>query len=401
MAELTGVDATLLDDEEALRTMLVDALITAGADVRQVVAERFAPNGITVVAVLAESHASVHTWPEHGLAQVDVFTCGQTADPVHAVDLLAAAFGASGVHRQVVARGLPPRTVEEPLAPGLTRRWELGAVHFAARTPYQRVLIADTSHGVTLFCDDERQSAEATERVYHEALLLPAALLAAGRESVLVIGSSEGVASQLAVAAGARLVDHVDIDAECVRACARHLPYGYTPAELDAAERYIGPVRVHYTDGAGFVADCSRRYDIVVVDLPDERPDQPDAQINRLYAVPFLQRCADLLTAGGVVVSQAGSPAVWRDATLRAAWERFTAVFAQVVPYASDEHEWTFLIGRRTAASDPVADMVTRFPELPVRPSSIDASMLVARTVPSLRLRAGQSLGRPCLPDTA
>ena len=401
LAEMVGVEAALLDDEDALRKVLTDALIAAGAEVRQVVSERFTPNGITVVAVLAESHASVHTWPEHGQAQIDVFTCGQRADPVRAVDLIAVAFKARSVHREVLARGLPPRSVEEPLAPGLTRRWQLGTVHFAARTPYQRVLIADTTHGVTLFCDDERQSAEATERVYHEALLLPAALLAARCDSVLVIGSSEGVASQLAVAAGARLVDHVDIDAECVRACARHLPYGYTPAELDAAERHDGLIRLHYADGVAFVADCSHRYDIIVVDLPDERPDQPDAQINRLYTVPFLQRCADLLTDGGVVVTQAGSPAVWRDATLRAGWERFHAVFAQVVPYASDEHEWTFLIGRRTAASEPVTDMLRSFPQLAVRPSSIDAPMLAARTVPSLRLRAGPSGERHCFPNAA
>ena len=133
--------------------------------------------------------------------------------------------------------GSIPRSVEERLSPGLTRRWQLGAVHYTARTVHQRVLIADTTHGVTLFCDDERQSAEATERVYHEALVLPAALLAAR----LSTGSSSSARVRASprssvVAAGAHLVDHVDIDRECVRACARHLPYGYTPAELDAAE---------------------------------------------------------------------------------------------------------------------------------------------------------------------
>src|SRR5207342_3465728 len=148
--------------------------------------------------------------------------------------------------------------------------------------------------------------------------------------------------------------------------------YGYTTADLAAAERHAGPIRLHYTDGAAFVADCPNRYDIVVVDLPDERPHQPDAQLNRLYAVPFLRRCADLLTDGGVVVAQTGSPAMWRDATLRAGWGRFKAVFAQVIPYICDEHEWAFLIGRRTAASQPVTDMLARLPHLPVSPTSID-----------------------------
>jgi spermidine synthase len=259
----------------------------------------------------------------------------------------------------------------------------------ADQTPYQRVLIAETSHGTTLFCDDERQSAEASQLVYHEALFVPAALLADRCERVLVIGSSEGVVSQLAVAAGARLVDHVDIDRQCVRACAAHLPYGYTPDELAAAERHEGPMRLHYADGHTFVEETGERYDVVVVDLPDERPDEPDAQINRLYRAEFLRRCAALLTDGGVVVSQAGSPALWRNATLRAARDRFAEVFAQVVPFVSDEHEWVFLSGRTAAAADPVAAALARLDRLALPPTSIDAAALRSRTVAPYHLRTG------------
>lgn len=394
LAELTGVDAALLDDVDALRTALHDALVAAGAQVRQLVAEAFVPHGATVVALLAESHASVHTWPEHGSAHVDVFTCGTTADPERAVRLLAAALGATGTHLEVVTRGGPPAVVTEPISAGLTRRWALGAVHHRATTPYQRVLIADTAHGVTLFCDDERQSAEATQLVYHEALFVPAALLAARCERVLVIGSSEGVVSGLAVAAGATRVDHVDIDPDTVRACAEHLPYGYTPGELAAAERHEGPVHVHYADGREFVERSGAEYgdyDVIVVDLPDERPDEPGAQLNRLYAVDFLARCAQRLTDGGVVVSQSGSPALWRDATLRAAWSRFQEVFgADGVVYAGcDEHEWAFLCGTRPAPPDPVAHMQARLQALPVRPTSLDALTLRTRTVAPITLRKG------------
>jgi spermidine synthase len=282
------------------------------------------------------------------------------------------------------------REVVEPLGAGLTRHWRLAAVHHEARTAYQHVLIAETAHGTTLFCDDERQSAAATQLVYHEALFVPAALLAASRERVLVIGSSEGVVSHLAVATGAQLVDHVDIDAECVRACAEYLPYGYSPGELAAAERHAGPVRVHYGDGMAFVDAATGRgdrYDVVVVDLPDERPDEPDAQLNRLYSAPFLRRCADLLTDGGVVVSQAGSPAMWRNATLRSALDRFREVFRQVVPYVSDEHEWAFLTGRRVDGPDPVGEMTARLPHLGFVPASLDAQALRARSVLPHRLR--------------
>jgi spermidine synthase len=281
----------------------------------------------------------------------------------------------------------PTREVVEALGPGLTRHWLLGVVHHEAKTPYQHVLIAETAHGTTLFCDDERQSADATQLVYHEALFLPAALLATRRDRVLVVGSSEGVVSQLAVATGAQVVDHVDIDPDCVRACAEHLPYGYTPEELAAAERHEGPVRVHYGDGAAFVEETTDRYDVVVVDLPDERPEDPEAQLNRLYTVDFLRRCAGVLTDGGVVVSQAGSPALWRNATLRAAKDRFDEVFAQVVPYVSDEHEWAFLSGRLSAGPDPVGEMTARLDGLGYRPASLDVAALRTRSVLPFALR--------------
>lgn len=284
---------------------------------------------------------------------------------------------------------MPGRDVVEVLGPGLTRHWRLDAVRYEARTPFQHVLIAETAHGTTLFCDDERQSADSTQLVYHEALFLPPALLAARRERVLVIGSSEGVVSQLAVTAGAEVVDHVDIDPDCVRACAEHLPYGYSPEELAAAERHAGPVRVHYGDGLAFVAETASRYDIVVIDLPDERPDDPDAQLNRLYDAAFLRRCADLLTDGGVVTSQAGSPALWRSATLRAALDRFGEVFGQVVPYVSDEHEWAFLTGRRVAGPDPVGEMTQRLARLGGPPATLDAEAMRARSVLPFGLRRG------------
>jgi spermidine synthase len=365
LAELVGVRPELLDDEPGLRAALGGALAEAGAKVLDMVAHRFDPRGLTVLAVLAESHASVHTWPERGGAFVDVFTCGGSADPGRAVELLATRLGGRLARCEVVPRGGGGARVAEPISGGLHRVWDVHEVLWSGRTAYQDVLIGRTAHGVALFCDDERQSAAATQLVYHEALVVPALALADRVADVLVIGSSEGVASELAVAAGARRVDHVDIDAECVRACARWLPYGYTPAALAAAERGEGPITVHYTDGWEFLTGCDRRYDVVVVDLPDERPDDAAAQHNRLYGVEFLRRAAAVLRPGGVVTGQAGCATLWRNETLRRSVERFNEVFETVLHYGSDEHEWSFLSGAPDAVADPVRRVAERLAALP------------------------------------
>lgn len=277
----------------------------------------------------------------------------------------------------------PTRSITEPLAPGLTRTWELTEVVCEAHTEYQHLVIGRTRQGMALFADGERQSTELSQLVYHEALLVPALLLAARIERVLVIGSGEGVVSQLAVAAGATHVDHVDIDREAVRLCARHLPYGYTPEELAAAERGLGPVTVHYSDGWSFVENSAAAYDIVVIDLPDERPCA--AQHNRLYDADFLERCR---TIARVVTAQAGCPTLWRHESLHWAWRRFHDVFDRVVYFGSDEHEWAFLSGLSGQADDPLAAMSARLRTLPYRPSTIDAESLVASTVPPKGLRS-------------
>jgi diaminopimelate decarboxylase/spermidine synthase len=275
------------------------------------------------------------------------------------------------------------RDIVERLAPGLTRTWRLSEVICDVRTEFQHVLIGRTEQGVALFSDGERQSTEFSQLVYHEALLVPALLLADKIEHVLVIGSGEGVVSQLAVAAGATRVDHVDIDREAVRLCAEHLPYGYSTAELLGAEKGLGPITVHYCDGWSFVAEAGASYDVVVVDLPDERTEP--AQHNRLYDTDFLRTCRDI---GGVVVFQAGCPTLWRNESLQYSWRRFHETFDTVLYFGSDEHEWAFLSGLAEAVADPVAAMSARLAALPYQPQTIDANSLIASTIPPKTLRA-------------
>ncbi|MFJ1759862.1 spermidine synthase [Amycolatopsis sp. NPDC088138] len=279
--------------------------------------------------------------------------------------------------------------IHEPLGPGLTRVWEVEDVVFSARTAYQDVLIGRTAQGVSLFCDGERQSTEASQLVYHEALMVPALLLADQVRRVLVIGSSEGVVCELALAAGAEVVDHVDIDEQAVRACAEHLPYGYTTADLAEAERGDGPVRLSYEDGWAFLAAAEERgdtYDVVVIDLPDENTD-PDAQHNRLYGKDFLGRCARLLAPGGVVTCQAGCPTLWRNETLLASWRRFREVFGTVLYFGSDEHEWAFLSGRVDRVEEPGALVARRFGERGSGAVTLDAETLLASATPPYSLR--------------
>ncbi|MFF7939148.1 adenosylmethionine decarboxylase [Nocardia gamkensis] len=389
LAEFGGVDADLCDDLERLESALRESLIAAGVTICDVVHKKFEPQGVTVLALLSESHASIHTYPESGDIFVDVFTCGSIgAGASKAVELLRDALAPKDVRMQVIRRGHGSQRIEEPVGAGLTRIWDLHEVLVDTHTPFQHMVIARTEQGISLFSDDDRQSTEFSQLTYHEAMMVPAFVLAEKLDKVLIIGSGEGVASQMSVAAGATHVDHVDIDQLEVELCARHLPYGYSSDELAAAVEGDGPIKVHYADGWDFLATAAQagtRYDVIVIDLPDERVE--DAQHNRLYEAEFLSRCRALLAPGGVLCAQAGCATMWRNETLKRSWERFHEQFGTVVHYGSDEHEWSFLFGLVDTVDDPVGRMTDRLARLPYRPETIDARALVRGAIEPHALR--------------
>lgn len=86
------VRAERLDDLEHIERTLRRCVEVAGATLLHIHLHRFTPNGgISGVAVLAESHISIHSWPEYGYAALDVFMCGRT-NPRAAIDVLKEAF---------------------------------------------------------------------------------------------------------------------------------------------------------------------------------------------------------------------------------------------------------------------------------------------------------------------
>jgi S-adenosylmethionine decarboxylase proenzyme len=70
-----------LDDAEFLTNVLENAAQRMGSKVVKTVSHDFSPTGTTVVLILAETHMSIHTWPEHKYAALDIFICGEEIDP--------------------------------------------------------------------------------------------------------------------------------------------------------------------------------------------------------------------------------------------------------------------------------------------------------------------------------
>ena len=109
MAEFWGCKE-YLDDREMLEKILKASAEKAGATVLKVISHKFEPQGVSVVttAVLAESDASVHTWPEYGYAAISVFTCGNTVDPRVCIEEIRKRLLPENVMEMIVNRGIIP-----------------------------------------------------------------------------------------------------------------------------------------------------------------------------------------------------------------------------------------------------------------------------------------------------
>ena len=98
-------EATNLDDPELIDRTLREAAVTAGATILHSHFHHFSPNGgVSGVVVLAESHISIHTWPERNYAAVDVFMCG-VCDPHTAIPVMQRTFQAARVEVDEQRRG--------------------------------------------------------------------------------------------------------------------------------------------------------------------------------------------------------------------------------------------------------------------------------------------------------
>jgi len=110
LLELYRCDYEKLNDESFLRCTISNAAKCANATVLNLISNKFEPQGVTAIALLAESHLSIHTWPESHYSAVDIFTCGKNMNPERASQYLIEVLLAEEHLLRIINRN-PPSTV--------------------------------------------------------------------------------------------------------------------------------------------------------------------------------------------------------------------------------------------------------------------------------------------------
>ena len=168
---------------------------------------------------------------------------------------------------------------------------------FMGRTAFQNVTILDThDYGKMLIIDDQPQSAEEDEYIYHEALVHPAMMTHPDPRRVLIIGGGEG--ATLREVLRYRAVEQavlVDIDRELVELCKKWLP------EWHQGSFYNPRAELVFADGKAYMEHTETRFDVIVLDGCDAMEDSPALS---LYSEEFYRQTRARLAPGGILVVQ-------------------------------------------------------------------------------------------------
>jgi len=373
LADISGSTSELLDDAAGLENLLREAAIAAGATVLTAHHHSFEPQGASAIVVLAESHVSIHTWPEWGGATLDAYTCGG-ADPEHLVDLLIDRLAPQHVRRATVNRTVPKGPADpafrfaEFITPADRYEHDLAEIYVQATSEFQDYVIGRSDvWGRMLVLDGVVQSTEADEFIYHEGIVHPAAYAVAGvapLRDVLVLGGGEGACLREVLRwPSVQKVTMVDIDAEVVNACRAHLPRHHQGAFDDPR------VSLLHEDAVAFLArQPSASLDLVISDMTDPVEAGPSTFC---FTVEYFREIARVLRPHGVVAVQAG-PASPVEVALHAKVIRtMQRAFPSVIPYAVDAPCYGRDLGFVIASAQ---DLATRLkaPAIRAMDSSLD-----------------------------
>ncbi len=105
LVEFYDCDKKILNDLESIKSLMLEAARKSNATVVESVFHKFKPYGVSGVVVVAESHLTIHTWPEYGYSAVDLFTCGEEVDPWKGFDYLQVVLNAGRRTTMEIKRG--------------------------------------------------------------------------------------------------------------------------------------------------------------------------------------------------------------------------------------------------------------------------------------------------------
>lgn len=321
--------AEILNDAKLLEKLLTKAVSDLGMEILNTHFHSFLPHGVTGAIILSTSHFSIHTWPEHRYAALDLYTCGnQELWPVLEELLIEMKAGSACVYE--LSRGHESKN--EPAMKDLIfthdgskkkdseriveLRDDRGNAYdsiqlkelvegqhdilYHGSSQFQDITLVE-ANDLRLYLDQELQFSSLDERHYHEALVFPAMEMASDHERVLILGGGDGLAlREVLKYPNVKHVDLVDIDPQVIE-LAKTNPKLITQNNRSLLDERVN---IHFEDAKKFILRELQPYNVIIIDFPDP----VDPVISSLYTIELFSQTAKILSKQGVLVCQSNSP---------------------------------------------------------------------------------------------
>ena len=257
---------------------------------------KFEPQGFTLVALLAESHMSFHTFPEHNIISFDFFTCGKVS-PAVALDIIKKEIE----HKRIVKKEFNRDTIslyhDIYSSAGLKKSYVVNNVleDFTSKVGQHIEILDLEQFGKSLFIDNEIQVATSDEHLYSSTFVNSGLKLNKDKEKAAIIGGGDGGVARECISKGFNFIDWYELDPEVVEVCNKHLGrIGNKATEKNSVKCIWGDA----FESIKKVEDD--KYDKIFVDLNDD-------QFCIDLAAKNMDSLVRILKPNGVITAQVGS----------------------------------------------------------------------------------------------
>lgn len=269
IAEFIYCSKNILDDKEKLEHVMKAGIEKCGLGLKTINGYKFNPVGVTIIAIISQSHIAIHTYPEARHASIDIFTC--STDNYQTQKLLR--FLKSKLRPKTVRviellRGNPIEIKDKDWITsfsgsrhGFEIRYHVRKKLLDKKTKYQQMdIIENEDFGRMLFLDKEIQISERGANIYNSSLVLPLVEAKNSLEKVAILGGGDGGVLHELLKHNPENIFLVDIDDEVIKASKRHLGGICKDAFSDPRVRIV-------IDNANKFLEKNHGFDAIIYDL--------------------------------------------------------------------------------------------------------------------------------------
>ena len=283
-------------DPSVFERVINDIAKAANVTILNVSRYKFEPQGFTILALLAESHISFHTFPEKGIISFDFFTCGNISPSV-AVEIIKKEFKYNRIVKKEFNRDTKSLYRDIYSSPGLHKSYVVNDVleDFKSKVGQHIEILDLEQFGKSLFIDNEIQVATSDEHLYSSTFVNAGLKLNKDKENAAIIGGGDGGVARECISKGFSFIDWFELDSEVVDVCNKHLgKIGNKSTEKNSVKCIWGDA----FESIKSVKDD--KYDKIFVDLNDD-------QFCIDLAAKNMDSLIRILKPNGVITAQVGS----------------------------------------------------------------------------------------------